>query len=165
MSSSNSLKLMFWNAQGISNAAKRMQLAAFLADNLIDVVMLAETFLNEQHIFHLPNYSIYRSDRTGHGGGVAVAVSNKIQHVPVSPIETESIENISINVTVNGRETVIVAAYCPHFSTNFSADVREITSWQSDFIIMGDLNAKHTGWNCQNVNAAGKKINGRATGR
>lgn len=52
----------------------QLQLKQLLKDNQIDIALVTETFLNKNHSFHLPNYLIYRNDRTSHGGGVLITL-------------------------------------------------------------------------------------------
>lgn len=70
----NNIRLMFWNAQGINNTSKQMQLNSHVSTNNFDIVLIAETFLNDQHTFLINNFDVYRSDRASHEGGVIIAI-------------------------------------------------------------------------------------------
>lgn len=57
------MKLMFWNAQGITTNYKQIQLELLLEKECIDINLLAETFLKPHHSFNLRNFIVYRNDR------------------------------------------------------------------------------------------------------
>lgn len=75
-----SLKLLQWNARGISTFSVCKQLDVLISDNNIDIVFLCETFLKPHHKFRLNGYKIYRNDRDTHGGGVAIAINYGLVH-------------------------------------------------------------------------------------
>lgn len=54
---------MFWNAQSIASASKRLLLEYALHKEKIDILLIVETFLKPHHSFNLKNYSFYRNDR------------------------------------------------------------------------------------------------------
>lgn len=87
------------------------------ADNQIDIALVTETFLNKNHSFHLPNYLIYRNDRTSHGGGVLITKRNKITHELLPKRNTSSIEAISI--FINGCRIILTSAYCLDIPLHF----------------------------------------------
>lgn len=159
MSTINSfLKIMFWNAQGISTESKRAQFHHILEQQNIDIVLLAETFLNEHHEFNMPGFNIYRNDRDSHAGGVAIIIKKNIAHKQCSVYKTSKMENISISVKISGRDTILTSAYSPKYTASFEKDLRIISPRNSPFIIMGDLNAHHSSWNCARNNAAGRVV-------
>lgn len=158
MSVNNNLKLFFWNAQGITTYAKRMQLQHFIDEGQFDVVMLAETFLNPIHKFQLVGFTTYRNDRGSHGGGVTIATKNTIAHKLLGIIKPNVMENIAITVEINSRQVTLMSAYCPKFYKSAVPDIRKLTSCGNDYIIMGDFNAKHASWNCTKENFGGKRL-------
>lgn len=66
MSRTKTLKLCYWNADGISG--KKNELKAFLQEEQIDVLLIGEIWLNVGYTFKLPNYKIYRPDRADQPG-------------------------------------------------------------------------------------------------
>lgn len=152
----NRMKIMFWNAQGISTKVKQTQLELLLEKECIDILLLAETFLKPHHSLNIRNYIVYRNDRTHQAhGGVAIVIRKNIPHKVRSPINTALIENVAIEVNINNVSTCITAAYSPKYSTHFANDIQALTSHNSQFLLFGDFNAKHTAWNCNNNNKAG----------
>ena len=67
--------ILFWSCQGIR--PKRRELELYLKENVIDVIVLNETFLSKKHNFKIPGYDTIRNDRsTGYRGGVAFPVKH-----------------------------------------------------------------------------------------
>lgn len=154
-----SLKLLQWNARGISTFSVCKQLDVLISDNNIDIVFLCETFLKPHHKFRLNGYKIYRNDRDTHGGGVAIAIKHGLVHnlLPICP--TNSVENISICMNLNNKNIIFTSAYCSKYSIHFSSDIHTLTSCCNDeYFIFGDLNARHTSWNNLNNNTAGDRL-------
>lgn len=150
---------MFWNAQSIANQLKQRELELFITNEKIDIILLAETFLNSDNDFSLKNFYVYRNDRQSHAGGVAIAIRHDIEHKLLPTTNTVIIENISIEVNISNTPTIITSAYSPRYTTDFKSDMLLLTSHvTTPFILLGDFNAKHTSWNCNNNNAAGKSL-------
>lgn len=155
----NQPKFLFWNAQSITNKSKLAQLEYILQSERIDILLLVETFLKPPHSFKLNNFIVYRNDRLTHPhGGVAIAVRDGLSHKIRMPFNTSSIENIAIEVLINNIPTCITAAYSPKYSIHFANDIQALTSLNTQFLLFGDFNAKHTSWNCNNNNRAGNSL-------
>lgn len=152
-------KILLWNAQGISNKSKQIQLEYFVQRERIDIILLVETFLKQQHAFQLKDFMVYRNDRLNQAhGGVAMAIRKTLQHKFCSPLHTNYIENIAIEIIINNSPTRIIAAYCPKQSTYFENDIQLLTSASNQFMIFGDFNAKHRSWNCSKNNKSGNQL-------
>lgn len=150
---------MFWNAQSITSISKQLQLELFLENERIDLLLLSETFLKQQHIFNIKNFTVYRNDRLALAhGGVAIAIRSSIHHKLCCPISTNIIENISVEISINNIQTTITSAYCPRTSPHFSNDLLLLTSLSTNYMIFGDFNAKHTSWNCRSNNVSGNAL-------
>lgn len=162
------LSIILWNAQSIRN--KNIELSYFLNKNKIDVILISETWLKQNHNFSIPHYSIYRKDRAENqlynrgtvGGGVAIAVRNGIPHTLLPNIGTEVIESIGIEIKGPNQNLKLVAVYFPGTDLNsikmskFQKDIRLLTSPRDSYLICGDFNAKHRFWNCFKANKAGQ---------
>lgn len=153
-----STKIVYWNAQGLSTLAKQNQLIQFITSNNIEIVLLAETFFENNTSFNINGFCIYRKDRDSFGGGVAIAVKNNIAHKCIGSIETSIIENISIEVNINNSRYIVTAAYCPRYSKDFLKDIKLLTTNQNNFALFGDLNAHHHSWNCARNSKGGKEL-------
>lgn len=150
---------MFWNAQSITSTSKRVQFEYAIFKEKIDIVLIVETYLKPIHAFELKGYNTYRNDRLHQAhGGVAIAIRNGLSHKLIHPIATNIIENIGIEITINHTPTNIFVAYSPKHKQNFLDDVEALTSSNNQFMLFGDLNAKHTAWNCNVNNKAGNEL-------
>lgn len=159
MPANKPLKLIFWNAHSITSLAKKLQLQHIAQTEQIDIIMLVETFLKPHHNFELNDYNVYRQDRVHQAhGGVAIAIKKQIKHKLCESIKTNFIENIAIEIQINGIQTCIAVAYSPRSSNHFSADIQLLTSFNSQYMIFGDFNAKHTSWNCHSNNSSGNSL-------
>lgn len=108
---------MQWNAQGITSFDTAAQLSHTLNKEKIDIALLSETMLKDNHKLFLNGYKIYRRDReVNRGGGVAIAIKSTIKHQALPETKTVCIENISISVDLNGKKLIVTSAYCPNTS-------------------------------------------------
>lgn len=149
---------MFWNAQGINSFSKKLQLQHVLNNKYIDVLFLCETFLSETNSFSLSGYRVYRCDRATYGGGVAIAIRSHLNHIQLPTYRTNNIENVSVELKLSNRVVVLTAVYSPKYDNKFKEDIRKITPSDKEFIICGDLNAKHSSWNCTRANTSGNVL-------
>lgn len=102
---------------------------------------------------------MYRNDRQLQAhGGVAIAVRNNIQHKLCAETNTNFIENISIELPINNKQTRITAAYSPRSSPHFTNNIKLLTSSNKQYLLFGDFNAKHSSWNCRSNNASGNSF-------
>lgn len=154
-------KIMFWNAQGITNISKQIQLEHMIETQKIDILLLAETFLKPKHVLKFSNYTVYRNDRVSQAhGGVAIAIRSTLPHKIFTPAHTKTIENLSIELNLNNTPTCITTAYCPRYSIHFANDISAISSRATQSLVFGDFNARHTSWNCVSNNKAGTVLFG-----
>lgn len=151
---------MCWNAQGIKS--KLIEFFNYIGKNNINVALISETWLRQEHRMEHPGYKVYRKDRTDRkGGGVAIVVSNSLSHELLPAFDTKVVEAIGIKITGNQSPINIISAYFPGSRltsdklNNFKLDIRLLTSVRNS-IIGGDFNAKHRSWNCVKANQAGK---------
>lgn len=157
--SKNSFNILSWNAQSVANESKRTELRLLLNEYDVQVACIQETFLTADMKIYIQDYVIYRNDRSTHGGGVAILVKNNIRHRLLKLHVTSVIESISVEISTGTKKFIITSAYNPHYSaSSFVKDLEEITNQLSDTVILGDFNAKHSAWNCDNCDAAGKAL-------
>lgn len=155
----NTQKIIIWNAQSIWN--KRREFFDYMTSENIDIALINETYLNNRLSLSHPKFKIYRLDRPENlrGGGVAIVINRSIKHELLSVPLTTVIEAISLRIFANNTNFIITSAYFPGSSessvlSQFRQDIYTLTS-SSNFIIGGDLNAKHSSWNCVRNNGAG----------
>lgn len=106
------ISLTNWNANGITS--KKIELTQYLHTYNIDIACITETHLNNSNKFYIPEYKIYRNDRTEQkGGGVLIAVRNNITHHEINIPNIAGIETVAITLTMNNESWNIITAYKP----------------------------------------------------
>ena len=75
------MRIYYTNIRGIKS--KKKSLKAIVEQYKPDVIGIVETHLGEKEKFELEGYEMWRNDRNEEGGGVAVAVKNKYQHLVI----------------------------------------------------------------------------------
>ena len=89
-----SVKILQWNAGGLSNPAKRAELLKLLCDDKIDVAAIQESHWQPHQQPKFPGYTVYRKDRTTgrvsnenlKGGGVVTLIRRGLQHQELSDV-------------------------------------------------------------------------------
>jgi len=90
-----------------------------LSHELIDVFGLSETKLDQSFTssqFRIPDYSLYRSDRTSHGGGIMVYVKSSIPHRVRNDLKCDivsGIESLVIEIKLKSEKMLIMIMYKP----------------------------------------------------
>lgn len=154
------LKLMNWNANGV--ATRRHELHLFAVDNDLDVLLLSETRLQPNHVFNIPGYQTYRTDRPARGrrnpgGGTAILVHRRVVHRLIQ-VNTNVLESTGIAVHAGGAELCLFAAYSPPRAAVPPAELDALLGSGRTVIIGGDLNAKHASWHSRNSNTKGQRL-------
>lgn len=153
------IKLIVWNCQSILN--KLAEFKAYVILHSPEIVLISETYLKPEKSFSVPNYLIYRNDRTQKmGGGVAILIKKEIAHYPLTKsADNEIIEYIGIQIpSKSGKLFNIYSAYIPPSSPFPEKQINSLIQNNNTTIIAGDLNAKNTAWNCVSTNSRGQKL-------
>ena len=131
-----------WNINGLFSKLPYLQEIISKFSPLI--IALQETKLNHQNLA-LKNYKIYRKDRNNNGGGVLLAIHNKI---PSQEIYINSnIEIISCLVYFKNKNINISSIYIPSDVECSINDLESIFNQvEEEKVILGDFNAKHSIW-------------------
>ena len=125
----------------------------------VDIILLNETRLKSVHTFKVPGFDCYRVDRErSRGGGVAILIRNNISHCQFKLPETKMIEAVAIMINVDAKPLLLVSAYCPKQGGEFKSDLDKLIAAASAVIVAGDLNAKHSFWNCKKSNKNGRTL-------
>lgn len=159
MNHKNKLKVVFWNARGISN--KLTEFKQFLHDDKIDVACICENFLKNDRSIYIKGYNCFANHRsTGRFGGLAILVREDITVTSLNIPRTSLLECMGIKI----KSTNIILAYLPGqskdktISNHFIRDINAINKAFHDKYIIGDLNARHRSWNCDSNNRAGNLL-------
>lgn len=154
--SQSNLIICYWNACAVTN--KKHELMNFLVEENIDIMLLGETWLKNGNNFSIPNYTTYRTDRTAQPhGGTAILIKKHIKHT-LQDSKDSQIENTCIEIQSTSGPILIIAAYCSPKKKITKADLNAFFSTNRKILLMGDLNAKNTQWDCNSTNISGKSI-------
>lgn len=151
------LTLANFNANGITNQTGELQ--KFLTEQEIDIMCISETHLKPTATLKLRNYTTYRTDRLNrHGGGTAITIKSQIPHRQAVLPKFNTLEATGIYIQLNNKETLVVAAYYPPQGQLDENDLDSLILTHKDFIICGDLNAKHRIWNSRTKTPRGEQL-------
>ena len=115
----------------------------------IHVLTLSKTKLDDKIALDLlqsDGYTLYRDDRTRNGVGVAVYVSDSLNHLRRNDFPERALETISIEVEPRGaRPFVVLAWYCPPSEpietfTKLEKNVDVFDRENKEILIVGDTN-------------------------
>lgn len=168
ISSPHSLRIMYWNARSIRN--KIVEFYHYVTTNDVQIACVSETWLKpNDHLLSHPDYDIYRLDRDSEvGGGVAIFVKKSIKHELLPHLNMRLLETIGIEVHLENQSKInVYSTYLPGGGTtenhnlirqHFKNDLRRISRnlRNRSYYICGDLNARHTSFNCASNNLAGR---------
>lgn len=144
------LKVVHINAQSLNNKVDEFKLIFENSD--IDVICVSETWLipSTPDCLICPiGYKVFRSDRSGHGGGVAIFVKNSISckicyKSPSNDSIDQQIEYIFIEVSSFGKKLLLGCVYRPNNRISFAvlhSRLITLASEYNDIIITGDFNS------------------------
>ncbi|GFV56079.1 putative RNA-directed DNA polymerase from transposon BS [Trichonephila clavipes] len=122
-------------------------------------VALQETLLKPSWTSNIRGYSIlWKECNTGEraSDGVALLINHTI---PSSPILLRmSIQAVAVQVSIFSTVTICNVYLPPNAPMNFKELQELIDQLPSPFILLGDFNAHHLLWGCQDVNSRGKVV-------
>lgn len=141
---SNSLLILLWNANGLKNHSN--ELLTTLQENRIDIVLISETHFTNVSYINFPGYYSYRAnhpDNTAHAGA-AIFIRSSLTFTPLPNFITTHIQSCAISLILNHIPVTIAATYCPPKHKISTDQFNEyMSTLNNNFIIGGDLNAKH----------------------
>ncbi|GFX38861.1 putative RNA-directed DNA polymerase from transposon BS [Trichonephila clavipes] len=122
-------------------------------------VTLQETLLKPSCTSNIRGYSILRKDcNTGERacGGVALLINHSTTFSPV--LIRTSLQAVAVQVSIFSTVTICKVYLPPNVPLNFRELQELIDQLSSPFILLGDFNAHHLLWGCQDVNSRGKVV-------
>ena len=128
---------------------KHEHIKDLLQRNLLDLLFLFETKIDESFpdaMFMVDNFSMCRSDRNQHGGGVIAYLRSDLAGDRKKQLEFKVLESVGIELTSGGQKCFFSGIYKPPnmpdnvFNTDFSQAVDKIISRYDKYILIGDLN-------------------------
>ena len=152
MKSHERLRILQWNADGLSN--KILELRQRAVDDDIDIILIQETHLEKRHSTpSIPDYSAFRTDRKNkEGGGIISYIKKSLifeKRLEQSKDGTE-IQSFYVQMSKNQR-IEITNLYCPPTTSAAFAGqnlrlATEIIPAGSNHLIAGDFNAHCAVW-------------------
>lgn len=122
-------------------------------DKCPDIIAIQETHLDDtitSDSVSLPGYSIVRKDRSIHGGGVTIYVSDRLGWERINPkLSAEnSVEFVCIDIIIGTTRSRICNVYRPEspieWYCHFEELLEQIGDTSDDTYIMGDFNIDFT---------------------
>ena len=117
--------------QGWASTALSEQLQKLLTDSNLDYLGLSETWLTPttpSGIFNIPEYNVFRRDRTnGKGGGVLLYVKNNIQCKQMD-LPNNALECVAVTISLSPEMSfnIIVLYRPPNEKDTFFDDLKEV---------------------------------------
>jgi hypothetical protein len=155
-STSNSLLLLLWNANGIQQ--RRTELEIFLHEQRIDIALITETHLTQNSTFYIPNYNCYCTHHPNGTarGGTALLIRSTLSHTPRPSFQTPKIQATVISLHCNVFDLTLASVYCPPSQVmNTDEFTQFFNSLGHKYIAGGDFNAKNQLWGARANNPKG----------
>ena len=124
------------------------ELRLLLAGSKIDILSLNETRLSHDipdSEVELPGFSLVRCDRNRDGGGVLLAINNRINFTKPLHDSNNKIEAVSVKIFLGTKTLVVSSIYRPpsadvSYHNNIIEYMEKVASSASDMVFMGDFN-------------------------
>jgi len=107
------LRITLWNENDVSR--HKLEMAQFLQNKHIDVMLLSETHLTNKYTYQINGYIFYGTnhpDGKAHGG-TEVLIRNRIKHTFRNDFSTNYSQATSLNIQLGNGQITIAAVYCP----------------------------------------------------
>ena len=149
----NHKKQMIFGHLNINSLRKKFyELKDMLADNVIDIVFLSETKLDESFPppqFNVNGFSHHRNDRNGLGGGLAAYFRSDIPHRRRRDYESKAndgVEFIIFDVIIRHEKWLFIGVYKPpsvhddHLIESITNVFRQTQGAYRSTFVIGDIN-------------------------
>lgn len=94
---------------------KFSDISCFIENSNYDIVTISETWLNSDLMsesYTIDNFKLFRRDRDGRGGGVAIYVTSKLKATPIdTPDFNNRIDQLWLNLRYNKQSVTIGVIY------------------------------------------------------
>jgi hypothetical protein len=154
----NTLRIVAWNANGLSNHTQ--EIALFLSLNKIDILLVSESHTTSRTTIKLPNYVIYYAnhpDDRGHRGS-AILIHNSLKHHELQPYITEKIQSAKIEIHASKWNITIAALYSPPRHITIQEYLHYFSTLEPRLVAAGDWNAKNTNWGSRLTTHKGRML-------
>ena len=150
------LRIFSWNARSIRKNLtnnKFFELKFHLQSNFYHLILIQETWLDQNCSISLPGYSCVRHDHvslTKHPhGGVLIFIHKSVPFRKINFVNLKYSDAVFIRVSFGFHDVIVGSVYSsPSLKTEErKADFVKLLSRPGPFFLAGDFNAKHIAWN------------------
>ncbi|XP_059217675.1 uncharacterized protein LOC131994805 [Stomoxys calcitrans] len=145
-SATSGLKVVHINAQSLNK--KIDEFRYIFQNSCVDIICVSETWFRNDILsqaFNIPGYRLYRADREGHAGGVAIYVINHMKsRVIDKSTQGNSIEYMFLELESGSEKMLIGNVYRPHRNVDIMpliSILSTITLEYENIAITGDFNS------------------------
>ena len=156
----NSSKLKLAHINICSCRNKEVEISLFLKENDIDILTLNETLLKNNFKLDIPNYITHKDRPSWQGVGVAILVRYDIKFNIIDTCSNINTENEAITICLKNTEDqiTITTIYISPASSINTPLLENIKNSADNIIVTGDLNTKHTDFNCTKTDRWGMTL-------
>lgn len=140
---------------------KKAEIEILLQDHQPTICVLADTRLKEKERFFIPGYECYRQDGCNpRAGGVLILVKRDVPYKMYhrQPDATPGTQAVTVQVRLSRSITVTGIYHRPNGELGPVRAIINNAAAQRHHVLVGDLNARHTLWNCSTTNTLGRII-------
>ena len=135
------LKLLHINIRSL--LPKFDEFSSIVTCNSLDIVSVNETWLSNSHEITIADYDVFRCDRDGRGGGVALYVKQIFKPMVVSELSYANLECVWVKITVSNRNILIGSCYRPpsasvSYFENILNNIQTAMSFNIFTVLVGD---------------------------
>lgn len=152
-----SLKIFHVNIRSL--LPKINQLRDHIYDSCYDIVCITETWLNvdlSDDLLLIRNFTLYRQDRGGRGGGVAIYIRNNVKLIEIinNVVPDDSFEQLWVKIKFNDNCIAVGVVYRPPnkssnvFISSFERVTQDVLLASDQIICCGDFNIDMLRPNC-----------------
>lgn len=152
-------KIAMWNANGLHQHSQEIK--AFILNQNIDIMMVAETHFTERNYINIPNYKVYSTNHPDGKarGGTAIIIRDNIRHHERDKYTKDHLQATSVSIEDVHGPIIMSAIYCPPKHNNKQVHFEEFFKTLGNrFIAGGDYNAKHPTWGSRLTTSKGREL-------
>ena len=151
------LTILQWNCRGLYRKIPELKQLLTRLEKRPDLLILQETHLIDRYSPRIPDYNVYRKDKSAHCGGQAIFVRNDL---PFSIIEVPKSSKIELQC-IHVRSVYIYNIYIPPNSCIENKRLSFLDDLPKRSLLFGDFNAHHHSWSTSanpSSNQLGRKL-------
>ena len=140
------LRLFHLNVRSMINKMDSIRIWADSTDS--DIIVLSETWLKKSitnDMINIKDYNVFRTDRVGKGGGVAIYVKNHLDCTCIESLTKPKCFELSVIKLLlpSGSDIIVVGCYHPPAASSEATNILSnlLHNWtKSEMVLLGDLN-------------------------